>query len=145
MAKNLMSPEKLRLVNNHLTPLAAFIVVPGLIVAPLPKLAVALGGILITFSVSLNYLSIRLSKRKTRLIGTLRVGSNYSVNIFLLWAALLGLAAGVDAVVADVDRCCGLPESSGFAVGQPGLWLCCWSRYIGVSEFTQCKIGRSLG
>ena len=85
MAKNLMSPEKLRLVNNHLTPLAAFIVVPGLIVAPLPKLAVALGGILITFSVSLNYLSIRLSKRKTRLIGTLRVGSNYSVNIFLLW------------------------------------------------------------
>ncbi|MDA2925280.1 hypothetical protein MYX65_11650 [Acidobacteria bacterium AH-259-L09] len=85
MPKTLVSTEKLRHVNNHLTPLAVLIVVPGLIVVPLPKLAVVVGGILIAYSVSINYLSIYLVKRDIRFIATVRVGSNYSVNIFLLW------------------------------------------------------------
>ncbi|MDA2933113.1 hypothetical protein MYX82_02090 [Acidobacteria bacterium AH-259-D05] len=80
-----MSAEKLRHVNDHLTPLAALIVVPGLLVAPLPALAAIVGGILIAFSVFINYLSIYLMKRDVRFIGTIRVGSNYVVNIFLSW------------------------------------------------------------
>jgi hypothetical protein len=80
-----MSAEKLRHVNNHLTPLAVLIVVPGLLVAPLPKLVVISSGILIAYSVFINYLSLYLLKRNIRLIGSIRVGSNYAVNICLLW------------------------------------------------------------
>ena len=84
-SKSLMSAEKLRHVNNHLTPLAVLIVVPGLLVAPLPKLVVISSGILIAYSVFINYLSLYLLKRNIRLIGSIRVGSNYAVNICLLW------------------------------------------------------------
>lgn len=83
--KPLMSAEKFRHVNGHLTPLAVLIVVPGLLVAPLPKLVVISGGILIAYSVFINYLSLYLLKRNIRLIGSIRVGSNYVVNICLLW------------------------------------------------------------
>ena len=84
-SKSLMSAEKFRQVNNHLTPLAVLIVVPGLLVAPLPKLVVISSGILIAYSVFINYLSLYLLKRNIRLIGSIRVGSNYAVNICLLW------------------------------------------------------------
>ena len=80
-----MSAEKFRHVNNHLTPLAALIVVPGLFVAPLPKLMVISSGILIAYSVFINYLSMYLLKRNISLIGSIRVVSNYAVNICLLW------------------------------------------------------------
>jgi len=83
--KNLMSAEKFRQVNNYLTPLAVLIVVPGLLVAPLPKLVVISSGILIAYSVFINYLSLYLLKRNIRLIGSIRVVSNYVVNIFLSW------------------------------------------------------------
>ena len=83
--KNLMSVETFRHVNNHLTPLAVLIVVPGLLVAPLPKLVVISSGILIAYSVFINYLSLYLLKRNIRLIGSIRVGSNYAVNICLSW------------------------------------------------------------
>ncbi len=85
----LMSAEKLCHVNNHLTPLAVLIVVPGLLVAPLPKLVVISSGILIAYSVFINYLSLYLLKRNIRLIGSIRVGSNYAVNICLLWLLYL--------------------------------------------------------
>ena len=81
----LMSAKKLCHVNNHLTPLAVLIVVPGLLVAPLPKLVVISSGILIAYSVFINYLSLYLLKRNIRLIGSIRVGSNYAVNICLSW------------------------------------------------------------
>ncbi len=88
-SKPIMSAEKLRHVNNHLTPLAVLIVVPGLLVAPLPKLVFISSGILIAYSVFINYLSIYLLKRNIRLIGSIRVGSNYAVNICLLWLLYL--------------------------------------------------------
>ena len=80
-----LSEAKIRYVNNYLTPLAAVIVVPGLIVAPLPLIAKIVGGVLITYSVLLNYLTVYVIERDARFIGALRVGSNYTVNIFLLW------------------------------------------------------------
>jgi hypothetical protein len=85
MKMNRISPEKLRHVNNHLTPLAALIVVPGLVVASLSGTVVIVGVILITYSVCINYLSIILANRNLRLLSSIRVGSNYSVNIILLW------------------------------------------------------------
>ena len=69
-----MSEEKLRHVNDHLTPLAAIIVIPGLLVAPLPTRAAVVAGVLIAFSVILNYVSIYLMDRHVRLIGTVRGG-----------------------------------------------------------------------
>ncbi len=84
-SKSLMSAEKFRYVNNHLTPLAALIVVPGLLVAPLPKLVVISSGILIAYSVFINFLSIYLLKWNIRFIGSIRVVSNYTVNICLSW------------------------------------------------------------
>ena len=40
-----MSAAKLRHVNDHLTPLAAIIVIPGLLVAPLPTRAAVVAGV----------------------------------------------------------------------------------------------------
>ena len=80
-----MSEEKLRHVNDHLTPLAAIIVIPGLLVAPLPTRAKVVAGVLIAFSVILNYLSIYVMDWNVRLIGTVRVATNYICNIFLSW------------------------------------------------------------
>lgn len=85
MAKSLMTAQNLRHVNDYLTPLAALIVLPGLLVTALPLPAVIVGGALIACSVLVNYLSILLVKFDIRLVGKLRVGSNYVVNIFLLW------------------------------------------------------------
>ncbi len=80
-----LSDQKIRYVNNHLTPLAVVIVVPGLIVTPLPLIAAIVGWVLITYSVLINYLTVYLMDRNARFIGSLRVGSNYTVNIILLW------------------------------------------------------------
>ncbi|MDA2935247.1 hypothetical protein MYX82_13040 [Acidobacteria bacterium AH-259-D05] len=80
-----MSAKKFRHVNDHLTPLAALIVVPGLLVAPLPRPAAIVGGILIASSVLINYVSIYLMKSNVRFIGAIRVGTNYVVNIFMSW------------------------------------------------------------
>ncbi|MEE8160447.1 MAG: hypothetical protein V3T61_02295 [Acidobacteriota bacterium] len=80
-----LSEQKIRYVNNHLTPLAVVIVVPGLIVTPLPLIAAIVGWVLITYSVLINYLTVYLMDRNARFIGSLRVGSNYTVNIILLW------------------------------------------------------------
>ena len=80
-----LSDAKIRYVNNHLTPLAVVIVVPGLIVVPLPLIATIVGWVLITYSVLINYLTVYVIHRDARFIGALRVGSNYTVNIILLW------------------------------------------------------------
>ena len=85
MVKKTVSAEKLRLVNHHLTPLAAIIVVPGLIVGPLPQLVVVVGALLIGCTLGINYLSVYLMKQHVPLIRKLRVGTNYTANIFLLW------------------------------------------------------------
>ena len=85
MAEKPVSAEKLRLVNHHLTPLAAIIVVPGLIVVPLPSLVVVAGALLVGCTVSINYLSIYLAKQHAPLIKKVRVGTNYTANIVLLW------------------------------------------------------------
>ena len=45
-----MTEAKLRHVNDHLTPLAAIIVIPGLLVAPLPTRAKVAAGIRSLFS-----------------------------------------------------------------------------------------------
>jgi hypothetical protein len=80
-----ISAMKLRHVNDHLTPLAVIIVVPGLLVAPMPMRARVVAGILIGLSVVINYLLIYLMKLDIRFIGTVRVSVNYIVNIFLSW------------------------------------------------------------
>ncbi len=80
-----MSLKKFHHVNDHLTPLAALIVVPGLLVAPIPGRAAIIGGILIGISVVVNYLTIHLMKDDVRFIGRVRVGANYVSSIFLLW------------------------------------------------------------
>ncbi len=80
-----MSERKLRHVNDHLTPLAAIIVVAGVLVAPIPTLAAVVAGILIALSVVINYVSIYLMKWNVSFIGSIRVSVNYIVNIFLSW------------------------------------------------------------
>ncbi len=80
-----ISAKKVRHVNQYLTPLAAVIVVPGILVAGLPTLAAVVAGALIILSVTLNYLSIYLLKENARFIGRIRVAINYTVNIFLAW------------------------------------------------------------
>ena len=80
-----LSEAKIRYVNNLLTPLAVVIVVPALIVNPLPLIAAIVGWVLITYSVLINYLTVYVIHRDARFIGALRVGSNYTVNIILLW------------------------------------------------------------
>lgn len=80
-----MSERSLRHVNDHLTPLAAIIVVPGLLVASLPMRARVVAGILIGLSVVINYVSIYLMKGDARFVGSIRVSINYIVNIFLSW------------------------------------------------------------
>ena len=81
-----LSETKQRHVNDHLTPLAAIIVIPGLFVAKLPMLETMLAGSLILVSVAINYLLMFLAKaEKARFFGSIRVTSNYIVNIVLLW------------------------------------------------------------
>ncbi|MEE2839157.1 MAG: hypothetical protein VYC91_01375 [Acidobacteriota bacterium] len=99
-----MSEAKLRHVNDHLTPLAAIIVIPGLLVAPLPTRAAVVAGVLIAFSVILNYVSIYLMDRHVRLIGTVRVATNYNLQYLPIVAALRCLGPGVAATAFDVGR-----------------------------------------
>ena len=81
-----LSERMLHHVNDHLTPLAAIIVIPGILVAPLPIRGAVVAGILIFLSVVVNYVSVYLMKGKSaRFIGSIRVGTNYVVNIFLSW------------------------------------------------------------
>ena len=81
-----ISERTLHHVNAHLTPLAAIIVIPGLLVAPLPMRAAVVAVILIVFSVVVNCVSMYLMKgNRARLVGGIRVATNYVVNIFLSW------------------------------------------------------------
>ena len=84
-----MSEAKLRHVNDHLTPLAAIIVVPGILASilasTLPTRAAVVAGVLIASSVIINYVSIWVMKYDVRFIGSIRVSINYIVNIFLSW------------------------------------------------------------
>jgi len=84
MSETLMSSAKIRRVNNHFTPLALLVVLPALFLASIPKFALIASAILITYSTALNYVSAYLVEEKLRLIGPLRVVSNYVVNIGLL-------------------------------------------------------------
>ena len=81
-----LSEEKLRHVNDHLTPLAAIIVLPALLVANLPVRSAIVVGALIVLSVILNYTLMYMARgSKTRFFGSIRVVVNYVVNIVLLW------------------------------------------------------------
>jgi hypothetical protein len=81
-----LSEDKLRHVNDHLTPLAAIIVLPGLLVANLPMRSAVVAGALIVLSVVLNYTFMYLARGdKARFFGSIRVVTNYVVNILLLW------------------------------------------------------------
>lgn len=81
-----LSEDKLRHVNDHLTPLAAIIVLPGLLVANLPMRDAVIAGALIILSVILNYTLMYLAKgNKARFFGSIRVVVNYVVNIVLSW------------------------------------------------------------
>jgi len=81
-----LSEEKLRHVNDHLTPLAAIIVIPGLLVAGLPMRAAIIAASLIVMSVVVNYTLMYLARGdKTRFYGSIRVVINYVVNIILSW------------------------------------------------------------
>ncbi|MFH1725216.1 MAG: hypothetical protein ABII00_11435 [Elusimicrobiota bacterium] len=83
--KEKASYERFKHVNNHLTPLAILVVVPGLFVASLSKFAVIVCAALIGYSVFMNYMSIFMLQRNIGLIGKIRVVSNYVVNICLIW------------------------------------------------------------
>jgi hypothetical protein len=81
-----LSETKLRHVNDHLTPLAAIIVIPGLLVASVPMPSAIIAGSLIVLSVLVNYTLMYLAGgNRARLIGSVRVATNYVVNIVLLW------------------------------------------------------------
>jgi hypothetical protein len=81
-----LSEDKLRHVNDHLTPLAAIIVLPALLVADLPVSSAIVVGSLIVLSVILNYSLMYLARgNKARFFGSIRVVVNYVVNILLLW------------------------------------------------------------
>jgi len=81
-----LSEDKLRHVNDHLTPLAAIIVLPGLLVANLPMRSAIVAGALIVLSVILNYTLLYLARgSRARFFGSIRVVVNYVVNILLLW------------------------------------------------------------
>jgi len=81
-----LSEDKLRHVNDHLTPLAAIIVLPALLVADLPVSSAIVVGTLIVLSVMLNYSLMYLARgNKARFFGSIRVVVNYVVNILLLW------------------------------------------------------------
>lgn len=81
-----LSEGKLRHVHDHLTPLAAIIVIPGILVANLPTRAAVIAGCLIAFSVVANYTLMYLMRgNRARSIGSTRVVINYVVNIVLSW------------------------------------------------------------
>lgn len=99
-----MTLERFRHVNDHLTPLAAVVVVPGLFVAPLSRFHILLGAGLLVYSILMNYLSIFLLRRDVEMVGKFRVISNYVVNIALVlvlykvwptvWLLLLLMSVG---------------------------------------------------
>jgi len=81
-----LSEKKQRHVHDHLTPLAAIIVVPGLFAANLSQREIILAGSLIVFSVIINYTLMYMAKgEKARFFGSIKVPTNYVVNILLLW------------------------------------------------------------
>lgn len=81
-----LSEHKQRHVNDHLTPLAAIIVIPGLFVADLSTFDTVLGAILIFLSVATNYSLRYMAKaEKARFFGSIRVCANYAFNVILLW------------------------------------------------------------
>ncbi len=81
-----LSEHKVRHVNDHLTPLAAIIVVPGLLVANLPFRNAVVVAALITLSVVVNYtLFLFMTGNRARFVGNIRVASNYAVKVVLCW------------------------------------------------------------
>ena len=99
-----LTAEKLRHVNNHLTPLAVLVVVPGLLVARLSRLEILLSVGLLAYAVLTNALVTVLLQRNVELLTKLRVISNYVVNIALvlllyrvwpsIWLVLLLMSVG---------------------------------------------------
>ena len=77
--------KKIIHVNDHLTPLAILIVVPGLLVAQMPLSVRVCGGILIIWSLTVNYVTANVLGHHSGALAKFRVGSNYVVNIALLW------------------------------------------------------------
>ena len=77
--------ERFRHVNDHLTPLAVVVVVPGLSLAPLSRVRMLVSGGLLVYSVLMNYLSMFLLRRDLVVVGRFRVVSNYVVTIGLVW------------------------------------------------------------
>lgn len=80
-----MTPDRFRHVNNHLTPLAVLVVVPGLVVAGLPRVRALLSLGLLVYSVLVNYLSVLWLGQRVEKVAKFRVVSNYLVNIALVW------------------------------------------------------------
>lgn len=102
-----VTAEKFRHVNNHLTPLAILVVVPGLLVARLSRFELLLSAALLAYAILTNYLSVilfRLFRANVEQLAKLRVISNYVVNIALvlvlyrvwpsIWLVLLLMAVG---------------------------------------------------
>ncbi len=80
-----ISTDKVRHVQDHLTPLAIILIVPGLIVADIPQLNKLIAAGLLIYSILLNTWTSRGDKERINSFGGLRVASNYTVNIILLW------------------------------------------------------------
>jgi hypothetical protein len=93
MSKGPMTENRLRHVNDHLTPLAVVVVVPGLFVVSLSKLVAILSVGLLAYAVIVNHASVAFFGRSPERVAKLRVVSNYVVNIALVWLLYAGWPA----------------------------------------------------
>jgi hypothetical protein len=80
-----LTPEKFRHVNDHLTPLAVLVVLPGVLLAALSRADVWLSVGLLAYAVLMNYVSVLVPSRNVQRLAKFRVGSNYVVNVALVW------------------------------------------------------------
>ena len=85
MVSQSLTPEKFRHVNDHLTPLAVLVVLPGVLLAALSRADVWLSVGLLAYAVLMNYVSVLVPSRNVQRLAKFRVGSNYVVNIALVW------------------------------------------------------------
>lgn len=99
-----ITAETFRHVNNHLTPLAILVVVPGLLVVRLSGFELLLSVALLAYAILTNYLSVALLRGDVQRLAKFRVVSNYVVNVALvlllyrvwspIWLVLLLMAVG---------------------------------------------------
>jgi hypothetical protein len=85
-----MTESRLRHVNDHLTPLAVVVVVPGLFVVSLSKFVAVLCVGLLMYAVIVNHVSVAYFGRGPERVAKLRVVSNYVVNIAFIWFLYAG-------------------------------------------------------